>query len=325
MKNPFLIDLKEKVIKQSKFTSDNFEFFRGALKSAEEKGYSVHLDYCTASESKVESIKNWLRYRLRFELRCGMYECDIDDNVFNLYNLIFHENNSRSEKIRRKNRAFKVKETVLETDTMNSFATVFNQFIRQSLPNGWNKDYPKLFNISLEEATKTDFYRDLFFLINIEEWYKCGFTNQMSEKGTAAVQEVFEEFNKFASLTHCLANMILVPFNYNVGRAAITKDFWDLTLIDLQERYTQKQHYDGGFTFICENMETLMLTDWFEDLTAGSFDKYTVKLLFKEHSYKKKIPVTNDEYLECIKGINQMIEKRAERLFEKFPDFKIQL
>ena len=112
MENPFLIDLKEKVIKQSKPVSDNYKL-NDALKSAKEKGHHVNgecLNYCTVSDCEVNNIKNWLRYRLRFKLKCGMNECDIDDNVFNMYNIIFNENNSNSEIINGKKALSRSKE-----------------------------------------------------------------------------------------------------------------------------------------------------------------------------------------------------------------------
>lgn len=301
MNNPFLIDLKENVSDMANFklTTNRREKLENSKGISQGSNYNwcKFLAYSN-EESAVGNIKNWLRYRILGELNFGL-DCDCHKSVFDLYNRIF---NPSDAPYKPQGREFKIKDVVLETDTMNSFATLFNHFMRTQLPPNFSNDY----EIRLD--------RDMYFLINLENLYA---------EWDRQCKNILDSFNVFARLTHCLANMMLVPLNYNTERNGITKDFWDLTLIDLQGRYTKKQHYDEGFTFICENMEKLLLTDWFEDMRADSFDKYIVKPLYKGHSFKKKMPKNNDEFLKCVNGINQMIENRAKKLFDKFPDFTI--
>ncbi|HBI53263.1 MAG TPA: hypothetical protein DDX72_10895 [Ruminococcaceae bacterium] len=225
--------------------------------------------------SETSNIKNWLRYRICPPRICN--DCDIDERVFRMYEHLFDRDEPQEGD---EERLFRLKNEmiILETDTMNSFATIFNQFIREHCNKG---------------QSKFDTYkdRDRYFLNNIDDWY--------AESQNIKL-ECLKEFNKFAAYTHCLANMILVPKGYNVARYNRTKDYWDLTLIDLKEnRRLNVEIYKVRF----------FLMEWFD--TDGS-----VKKLHEKHpSYEEK-GLKVEDYLKVVTEINCRIEARAKALAE---------
>lgn len=310
-KKDFLEDLKKHSYDMEKFifTKARFNLFNNVYADQTEDYWREFLSYDSSNKGTVYNIKNWLRYRILGSLNFGD-DCDCDKRVFQMYNAVFNVNNSieKNLEISKKERIFTINGIDLETDTMNSFATLFIQYLRINLDEekgDWIGDYLNEFNIS----KPTQFYRDMYFLLNIEEWY---------DQWGKDEKVVLNEFNRFAQYTHCLANMMLVPNDYNVKRQAITKDFWDLTLQDVQNKYTFKERYDKGFIFVSEHiLDKFLLDDWFES-TNGSFNEYRVAPLYNGHSLKLKMPNDNAQYLDCVSEINRRIEARADKLARKY-------
>lgn len=189
--------------------------------------------------SPTGNIKNWLRYRICSKAVWG--ECDIDKRVFNMYERLFERKEPQEGD---KKRLFRLKNEsiILETDTMNSFATIFNSFMRFF----YNENYRFNFENNKGSSSNSDdnkiIDRDRYFLNNIDIWYY---------NFSPSIKAYFDIFNTFAAYTHCLANMILVPKGYNSGRYRRTKDFWDLSLMDIYEKHSKEKILYGSED-ICE-------------------------------------------------------------------------
>ncbi len=250
------------------------------------------LKYNEEDKSEVANIKNWLRYRILSQIKKGAtHDCDRSPIVHEMYNKIFETvGNEKGE-----DRYFEIDNVTLETDTMNSFATTFNEFMRVWINNGARFNY------------KTTLSRDIDFLKFIDKWY--------ARTEDEEIKEVIRLFNKFAKLTHSPANMILVPKGYNSerGNSGLIKDYWDLSLIDLKGIYSQNAYYDDSYRWFFENKDKFMLNDWFDE-------NGKVKPLFKDHSFKKPLPSEIGEFKECLQTIIKRIENRSKLLEEKLSE-----
>lgn len=282
---------------------DYLQDLKKGLYTDEEIQYKIKNNYRLALEelryneedkSEVANIKNWLRYRILFQIYKGVkHDCDCCPIVHEMYNKIFETiGNEKGE-----GRYFQIDNVTLETDTMNSFSTTFNEFMRK-------KWYPSIHN-GKKFKYGTNLNRDINFLKNIDKWYA-----QTEDK------EVISLFNDFAKLTHSPANMILVPKGYNSerGTSRLTKDYWDLSLIDLKGIYSQNAYYDDSYRWFFENefenKKGFMLDDWFDE-------NGKVKLLFTGHSFKNPLPKNTSEFKECLQNIIKRIENRSKLLEEK--------
>ena len=329
--NPFLVDIKS-VIYNGNIVTDliNKCFDDVNNKQQRNKSFKDNIDIVFSDKNTafgelkyddtdpVGNIKNWLRYRILNNLGTT-YDCDCNHNIFNMYNRILGTKNKQKNVNRE--RDFKVANYLLETDTMNSFATIFNQFMRDIVFKDAKNQFIDQLNdnntldsttiSSVNEATKWDElyaiwykikygisipggnesqkpYRDYYFLKNIDYWY-----NNPSEETSTC----FDEFNKFAQYTHCLANMILVPKGFNFsGRASATYDYWDLSLELLK-----------SYQWYCNNLDKFLLEGCFN--SNGS-----IALLPAHPHYNNSF--TLDKYLNCLTEINKRIEARAEALAE---------
>ena len=82
-----------------------------------------------------------------------------------------------------------------------------------------------------------------------------------------------EIFASFAQLTHCIGNLVLVPYGLNRGRYGITRDFWDASLTWLQR--------DGFQDLKPENFIKYVNFFYLWDFVSGvGKDYYQVKPLF---------------------------------------------
>ncbi len=267
-------------LKKGLYTDEEIEY---KIKSSQIELTFEELKYNEEDKSEVANIKNWLRYRILFQINKGAkHDCDCSPIVHEMYNKIFETvGNEKGE-----GGYFQIDNVTLETDTMNSFATTFNEFMRVWINNGARFKYG------------TNLNRDINFLKNIDKWYAQ--TEDKEDK------EVISLFNDFAKLTHSPANMILVPKGYNSerGTSELIKDYWDLSLIDLKGIYSQNAYYDDSYRWFFENKDKFMLDDWFDE-------NGKVKLLFTGHSFKNPLPKNTSEFKECLQNIIKRIENRS--------------
>ena len=126
---------------------------------------------------------------------------DCDKAAFYLYNILGWQNTT---------------EDIIRGETMNSFITTFNEAIKDS------SDY---YTIANRLGKKP---RDRHIP------YSTLYQNQNYLKFDI-IQKNIKEFELFAILTHTIGNFTVLPSWMNTGRYYFSRDYWDITLLSLQE------------------------------------------------------------------------------------------
>jgi len=300
------------------------------------------LSYHQPCNSSLDDIKNWIRYKIctKRKLYANCTDCDVLEEVMVLQSQILQKIATVTDvrfgkKILRddlsgvdqKDRLIVVETErdgiiLLETDTMNSFATTFNEFMRIWLSkiykSRWWYRVSYMKEYGVEKAD--DIYRDIFFLENIENWYA---------KASSDIQTILEEFATFAKYTHCLANMIVVPYGYNAMRNCVANDYFDLSLVYLQRNMKSIQHpflkekkskvIVSSYTWYINHLvKIIRCQGWFANFELREFEKWNIQMLFPSHSLTAKVPKDNNTILWCIKSINERIRQRGENLLDEF-------
>lgn len=129
-----------------------------------------------------------------------------------------------------------------------------------------------------------------------------------------------KDFQRFAELTHCLGNMIIVPEGFNGARNRCTRDYWDLSLFKvLNSGAGSLDKYKSDFRKIIEKFEIsgLGLDPWFNNPKKSSshLTELDVKLL-EGHTVESVLPGEKSIDL-LVKDINCRIQARAKILESK--------
>lgn len=261
-------------------------------------------------DKKGEEIKNFLRYKLINDIYKGpLVDCDnmmltkkilatILDNqkvIINKVNL--KDNNSR---------IFIIENSVeLETDTMNSFWTIFNIFLNKYI-------CPELDSKCIKYYGKKNATLKRYWLLkNIDEILSTDNIDEI-ESDFPGIVDCITEFKKFALLTHSIGNFTLVPEGYNMRRYSITNDCWDLSLIDLQSRCNE-------YTWYCNNIHIFLYDDYFNNYDKGKqFNDLNVKPLYHNHSFENKLPKDVFEFFQYLQNINKCIIHRGEKIINRY-------
>lgn len=119
---------------------------------------------------------------------------------------------------------------IFESDTMNSFSTIFMYYLRTVLAEE-NKDlfieYTKKYNCS-----KSYFFRSLYILEEIDN-IKENIKEKYEENGKENIhKKIFEQLEIFATLTHSIGNFAVVPFRFNCYRGKKYYDYWYKSYFD---------------------------------------------------------------------------------------------
>ncbi len=258
------------------------------------------LAYRIEKEDPIANIKNWLRYRICTKLHLYTveeFDCDTTPPVLDMLKRLLTVSDSEITKI--EERRFRLENgIILETDTMYSFATPFNIFMRyllktRKLDPNFVEDYMRIFELSKPKEP----YRDLYFLANMDAWYE-------KVEDDPQIARVFRLFDEFAVLTHTLGNMTLVPLHYNVARSS---ECWDETLLELQN--IRKRSHDINF-------------DWYFD----HFDLFAYDVFFENgvHADSRIAEIYDRECFDIIASasigletLNRNICRRGEILLQK--------
>ncbi len=218
-------DLKENVIAIEKveklLTNARIKKLNNIVEKDKET-WCKELSYHKPEDEKVGNIRNFLRYKILVHLKTGI-DCDKDPEIFKMYKKLFGSGEFE------KDRYFKVWGMTLESDTMTSFITIFNIYLRMKFNGDLLKQYQQYFG----KKVKSELARELWSYFNISKWYEEWDDNDKA---------VIEAFNEFAKSTHTLANMALISKGLNKERSAHGKyDFWDLTLMKIREFYLEQE------------------------------------------------------------------------------------
>lgn len=280
--------LKERIEKKPELIADITDFKIQDLKYKDGKG---------------EEIKNFLRYRLINEINGGtIIDCDnmaITKEMLSVFlkkQLIPIKNASIKDN---SSRVFTINESIeLETDTMNSFWTLFKKFIDDYICSDLTIRYINYY------GKKSAKLRDYWLLSNFDAIFSDERLNKI-EYEFPGITECYTEFRKFALLTHSIGNFTLVPRGYNTKRYAITKDCWDLSLIDLQRKVDIYKWYS-------EHINVFLYDNYFKNYKYNAkFEELKVDLLYANHSFTNKLPKDITDYKDYLIKINNNISKRG--------------
>ena len=243
------------------------------------------------------SIKRFLKYKATTK---GNFEPDATVSAMNFLKhvlalqLSINEDEISVDDKRGLSFAVDGKRVWLESDTMNSFWTTYKSAITNLLPD--YKQSCKIADINTSKAMVKQMHK-------LIEGYIVFDLNESNS-------ELDKELQLFATLTHSVMNMVLVPRNFNRARLAKTNDFWDLSLMLLNaEDFSNK---DSNYTWYLNNLDKMMIEDCFN----GPVNIDNVKVLFDNHGFASEnmLPKTLEEITQCVSSINTQIQLRGLRL-----------
>lgn len=194
---------------------------------------------------------------------------DCDKAAFYLYNILGWQNTT---------------EDIIRGETMNSFITTFNEAIKDS------SDY---YTIANRLGKKP---RDRHIP------YSTLYQNQNYLKFDI-IQKNIKEFELFAILTHTIGNFTVLPSWMNTGRYYFSRDYWDITLLSLQE-WLNILSPDAWTNFV----ETYYLQPYVNT-------EYNVELFWEGHD--KKILPKKENYPVFLKKVNERIEERGKYIIKQ--------
>jgi hypothetical protein len=194
---------------------------------------------------------------------------DCDKAAFYLYNILGWQNTT---------------EDIIRGETMNSFITTFNEAIKDS------SDYYTIANrLGKEPRDRHIPYSTLYQNQNY-----LMFDN---------IQNNLDDFQKFATLTHTIGNFTVLPSWMNTGRYYFSRDYWDITLLSLQE-WLNILSPDAWTNFV----ETYYLQPYVNT-------EYNVELFWEGHD--KKILPKKENYPVFLKKVNERIEERGKYMIKQ--------
>ena len=184
-----------------------------------------------------------------------------------------------------------------QTDTLYSMQTLWGSFIRNFLKKSeskWVEIYCKKYIPSEWNPNKVPFYRDFYWLENIDRWY---------DKLSPEEKESLELFNCFARLTHTIGNFILVPEGFNTGRYVKTKDFIYPTIEYLQEMVKEKNYISPEYEWYCNHIDLFLWSPLLGEQQNVPFHCREISQLFRMTHFTNSATLNYEElntYLEVI-------------------------
>lgn len=170
---------------------------------------------CYSDTLTPDSITNFLKYRngeltdptiFRVTKLLGT-DADCDKEAFYLYKLLGWQESQ---------------ESIIRGETINSYLTTFNKAMKLSY--NYNFLYKELKLDEKKEIGKK----------KISQYYINLYKNKNYEKFDIIAKNA-DNFEKFAELTHTIGNFTVLPNWMNCGRGMCLSDYWDITLMSLQE------------------------------------------------------------------------------------------
>ena len=177
---------------------------------------------------------------------------------------------------------------IIRGETINSYITTFTQAITND-PN--YKEICKKIGVNLNEY--------------LNKQYPILYHNKSYQK-FETIQRNIKEFELFAILTHTIGNFTVLPSWMNTGRYYFSRDYWDITLLSLQE-WLNILSPDAWTNFV----ETYYLQPYVNT-------EYNVELFWEGHD--KKILPKKENYPVFLKKVNERIEERGKYIIKQVCD-----
>lgn len=286
-KTPAEYDFKRNM---QRYYEDHKEKFKTKL---EEDGYENLMKDMPYKTEERSGIEEWLAYKTADSIeqinKRDRFDCDNSNTTCELtrkiYELLWNWGREGENKASRPLKSFQ--DNKFGGDTMNSFATTFNKYIKMKTE--------KL------EVVSTKNIADMFFKKGVRFWEK--------EMGT----KFWNSWNRFARNTHCIGNFVLVPYYFNGYRNGSTKDYWDLSLVLLRDKkkndiwkFLGKYPVNWDKADFKKYINLFFLWDYV-DCGGGGIEP---KRLFvrKENEI---LPQEDKEFEEFLDNVNRRIERRS--------------
>ena len=174
---------------------------------------------------------------------------------------------------------------IIRGETINSYITTFTQAITKD-PN--YKEICEKIGVNLNE--------------HLNKQYPILCHNKSYQK-FETIQRNIKEFELFAILTHTIGNFTVLPSWMNTGRYYFSRDYWDITLLSLQE-WLNILSPDAWTNFV----ETYYLQPYVNT-------EYNVELFWEGHD--KKILPKKENYPVFLKKVNERIEERGKYIIKQ--------
>ena len=203
------------------------------------------------------------------------FDADCDKEAIELYKVLGWQNSATD---------------VIRGETMNSFLTTFNRAIRQS------SNYKTLTKTLGIDNRKKERYSKLYENQNYQQF-------EIIENNPTA-------FQTFAKLTHTIGNFTVLPHWMNTGRSNLSKDYWDIFLLSLQEwLHLISPTSEAWINFI----ELYYLQPYVNK-------DYQIEPFWKNHSYTNPILKKKEDFPIFLKAVNERIEERGKYMIKQICD-----
>lgn len=234
---------------------------------------------CYSNDLTKNNLHNILKYksynltdRTEFCItgKSGRY-ADCDKEALHLYQILGWQNTS---------------EDIIRGEAMNSFITTFNEAIRNSSNFSEVSTEIGITRRSIPTSTLYENKNNLKFEI---------------------VQNNLKDFNLFAKSTHTIGNFTVLPNWMNCGRGMCLSDYWDITLMSLQE-FLNILSPEAWPNFIKKYyLQPYVNTD------------YNVELFWDNHNNAIK-PTKEENFQIFLKKVNERIEERGKFIIKQICD-----
>ncbi|VNA61150.1 Uncharacterised protein [Streptococcus pneumoniae] len=178
-------------------------------------------------------------------------------------------------------------DSTIRGETMNSFITIF----KEAIGNSSNFD---------EESTKLGITKK-----KIPISVLCEHQNYLKFE---TIQNNLENFKLFARTTHTIGNFTVFPNWMNCGRGLRLGDYWDITLISLQE-FLNILSPEAWENFIkMYHLQPYVNSD------------YSVELFWDNHNNNAIRPTKEENFQIFLKKVNERIEERGKFIIKLICD-----
>ncbi|HGZ3532826.1 TPA: hypothetical protein ACOKTJ_002083 [Streptococcus pneumoniae] len=237
---------------------------------------------CYSDTLTPDSITNFLKYKngeltdpttFRVTELLGK-GADCDKEAFYLYKCLGWQNSENC---------------ITRGETLNSYLTTFTRSI-----------------------TKTPHYKSIYKKIGIDEeqylneQYPTLYNNNNYEN-FIIIKENKEQFKKFAKLTHTIGNFTVLPHWINTGRYNFSKDYWDITMLSLQE-----------WLNLLPNDTWKCFVDAFY-LQPYVNEQYETELFWEGHTSERP-NMERQHFPIFLKKVNERIEERGKFIIKQICD-----
>lgn len=242
---------------------------------------------CYSDKLTPDSITNFLKYRndeltdptiFRATNRIGK-SADCDKEAFYLYKLLGWQESQDS---------------IIRGETINSYLTTFKKAMELSY--NYNFLYKELKLYEKKEVGEK----------KIPQYYINLYKNKNYEKFDIIAKNT-DNFGRFAELTHTIGNFTVLPNWMNCGRGMCLYDYWDITLMSLQE-FLNILSPEAWPNFIkMYYLQPYVNTD------------YNVELFWDNHNNAIR-PTKEENFQIFLKKVNERIEERGKFIIKQICD-----